>query len=197
MNRAIRAALVATACAALSAPAAAHSGHGETSGFAAGFLHPVGGIDHLIAIISIGVLAAMLDRRQRFVIPSTFLVFMALGAALSMGGLELAFMEMVIAGSVVAVGLMIASGVKLPALALVGFAAIAAVFHGAAHGAELPPNTDGLLFGAGFLSATALLLGLGLAIGSALERIQVSHHWPRPVYGMSAAVTGAALLVLN
>jgi urease accessory protein len=150
--------------------AMAHTGHGEVSGLAHGFAHPVGGLDHILAMVMVGVLAAQLGGRALWLVPASFVAVMALGGVLGLAGLGLPFVELGIALSIVVLGAAVAFRIAAPvaaAMALVGFFSI---FHGYAHGAEMPETVGGLAYGAGFIAATALLHAVGLAGGLLLGR---------------------------
>src|SRR5262245_4422633 len=149
--------------------ASAHVGVGETHGFVHGFSHPFNGIDHILAMVAVGLFAAHLGGRALWLVPLTFVFVMALAGVAGMIGVRLPFAEIGIGMSVVVLGLAVAFQLNLPtlvAMALVGFFAI---FHGHVHGAEMPETMSGVAYGAGFVCATALLhaigVGLGLAIG--------------------------------
>lgn len=180
----------------LFAPAAfAHTGHGDVSGFAHGFAHPLGGLDHLLAMVTVGVFAWQLGGRALWLLPASFLVAMAAGGALGIGGLPVPFVETGIALSVVVLGAAVAFGVRAPLAMAMGLAGVFAVFHGYAHGAEMPAGAGGAAYAAGFVAATALLhlagLGAGAAIGYAGDRLGA-----RTVRaaGGGVALAGVALL---
>lgn len=156
-------------------------------GFAAGFTHPFTGIDHLLALLLIGLWSATLTRRW-WVAPLAFVGTMAVGALLAADGLRLPAVEPAIALSVVLLGALLASRTAWPVAAMAAVAALFALFHGAAHGAEL----QGLQALAGMVLATALLHGIGLFAGHALRRHSV--WWPRAA-GIAASLVGAALLL--
>ncbi|WP_108003879.1 HupE/UreJ family protein [Mycoplana dimorpha] len=163
-------ALLATAVVLLPGLAMAHTGHGETAGLAHGFAHPLGGLDHVLAMIMVGVLAARLGGRALWLVPASFVAVMAISGAVGLALSDLPIVELGIALSVVALGAVIAFNLKATvaaAMALVGFFA---VFHGAAHGAEMPETVDGFAYGAGFIAATALLHAAGIAGGLLLGR---------------------------
>lgn len=165
----VRAALACLAALAWAGPAAAHTGHGA-SGFAHGFAHPFSGLDHMLAMVGVGLLACTLKGRALWLAPLTFVAIMSLGAIAGAAHLPFAGLETAIAASVVLIGALIAFGPKTPlpvALAVIGFAAI---FHGYAHGVEMPGSSQGMLYGAGFALATALLHASGIVGGLALER---------------------------
>jgi urease accessory protein len=154
-------------------PALAHTGVGETTGFAHGFMHPVGGIDHVLAMVGVGLFAALLGGPALWLVPASFVAMMAVGGMLGMAGVGVPFVETGIGLSVVVFGLAVALPLSMrgaAAMALVGFFAI---FHGYAHGAEMPDTASGFEYGCGFVLATALLhvagIGLGLAIGRLSE----------------------------
>jgi urease accessory protein len=154
--------------------ALAHVGVGETSGVAYGFMHPVSGFDHILAMVAVGLFAAHLGGRALWLVPLSFVAMMAFGGVLGMAGIGLAYVEVAIGLSVVVLGIIVAARVNPPAaiaMALVGFFAI---FHGHAHGAEMPETASGLAYGVGFILATALLhaigIGVGILIGKAGQR---------------------------
>lgn len=155
-------------------PAFAHTGVGGTTGFAHGFMHPIGGPDHVLAMVAVGLFAALLGGRALWLVPLSFMAMMAVGGALGMARIDLPLAELGVGLSVVAFGLAIAFRLHVPvavAMAIVGFFAI---FHGHAHGAEMPDTASGLEYAAGFLLATAFLhacgIGLGVALGLLAER---------------------------
>jgi urease accessory protein len=148
--------------------ALAHSGHGDPLGFAHGFAHPLGGLDHVLAMIAVGLLAAHLGGRALWLVPASFVAVMALAGALGAAGMALPLVELGIAASVVVLGLAVALRVNLPTVAAMALVGFFAVFHGQAHGAEMPAAASALAYGVGFLAATALLHGVGLALGSLL-----------------------------
>ncbi|MER9064867.1 HupE/UreJ family protein [Mesorhizobium sp. M0698] len=155
---------------ALTAGAAeAHVGVGDTSGFAQGFWHPISGLDHIIAMVMVGLYAAQLGGRAIWLVPASFVCLIALGGALDVAGIPVPLAELGIGLSVVVLGAAVAFGLRVgpaAATALVGFFAI---FHGHAHRMEMPETVSGLAYGAGFVVATALLhalvIGAGLGLG--------------------------------
>jgi urease accessory protein len=150
-------------------PALAHTGHGASS-FMQGFAHPLGGLDHVLAMVAVGLYAAMIGGRALSLIPAAFLGAMALGGALGMMGYGLPYTEIGIAVSVIVLGLAVAFHVNLPTLAAMALAGLFAIFHGHAHGAEMPLTISGYEYAAGFLLATALLHAAGIALGIILEK---------------------------
>jgi len=142
----------------LPAVALAHPSH------AAGFVHPFVGLDHLLAMITVGLWAAQLGGRWTWAVPLAFVGSMLVGGALGFAGLHLHFVEPMIAASVLILGLAVSLRVRLrwSALALVG---AFAVFHGVAHATEMPADASTLIYALGFVSATALLHAAGVGLG--------------------------------
>jgi len=174
------------------APALAHTGHGDVSGFVAGFVHPVGGLDHVLPMVAVGLFAAHLGGRALWAVPAAFVALMAVGGALGMNGVNVPYVETGIALSVVVFGLALASGLALPVGLAMGLAGFFAIFHGHAHGAEMPANASGAAYAAGFLIATALLHGSGIALGMGAARL-ASQRAVR-IGGAVMAAAGVGLL---
>jgi len=161
----------ALALASATAPALAHTGHGDVSGFVAGFLHPVGGLDHVLAMVAVGLFAAHLGGRALWAVPAAFVALMAVGAALGMNGVGVPHVETGIALSVIVLGAVLALGLTLPVGVAMGLVGFFAIFHGHAHGAELPAGASGAAYAAGFLLATAALHGAGVGVGIIAGRL--------------------------
>jgi urease accessory protein len=145
--------------------ALAHTGVGETIGFTHGLGHPLGGVDHLLAMFAVGLWAAQLGKRALWLVPSAFVGVMVLGGILGFTGISMPFVETGIVTSVLILGVLIAGAVRLPLLhstLIVGFFAI---FHGYAHGAEMPLALGAVSYTFGFALATALLHLAGMGIG--------------------------------
>ena len=174
------------------APALAHTGHGDTHGFVAGFLHPVGGLDHVLAMVAVGLFAAHLGGRALWAVPAAFVALMAVGGALGINGVNVPFVETGIALSVVVFGLVLAAGVTLPVGVAMGLVGFFAIFHGHAHGAEMPADASGASYAAGFMVATALLHGAGVAVGLGAGRL-ASERAVR-IGGAAMAAAGVGLL---
>ncbi|HEY9215824.1 MAG TPA: HupE/UreJ family protein, partial [Ancylobacter sp.] len=157
--------------------------------------HPVSGIDHVLAMVAVGIFAATLGGRALWAVPASFVMLMALGGALGMMGVSVPFVEIGIAASVIVLGSAVAlrwNNWPLGAyMAMVGFFA---VFHGFAHGAEMPAGASGATYAAGFMLATALLHMVGIGVGIAIGKIGASA--PRVTQGLGAlvAVAGVGLL---
>ncbi len=154
----------------ISSAANAHPFHAVSGGAAAGFLHPFSGFDHLLAMVAVGLWAAQLGGRARWIVPGAFVLAMLAGGAAGFAGLVPPFAEQMIAASGLVFGLLIVTRTRLsPALggALVGAFAL---FHGAAHAAELPAGASALAYVAGFCAATALLHAAGICAGSLIAQ---------------------------
>jgi urease accessory protein len=150
--------------------ALAHTGTGTAAGFVTGFLHPVFGPDHVVAMVAVGLWGAQLGAPAIWVLPIGFPLVMAVGGMLGVLGVPLPGVEVGIALSGIVLGLMVAFAVRPPlwvALAIVG---AFAVFHGHAHGTELPSATDPLAYGIGFVVATGLLHLAGILLGLAIAK---------------------------
>lgn len=176
MRRIVRFALAAVAVGAAS-PAFAHVGHGSTASFSAGAAHPFGGLDHIAVMVAVGLWAALKGGRALWLWPAVFVAAMLAGGAFGMAGIGMPFVEPAILASVVAIGVLVALAIDLPLW--VGAAVIAAfaVFHGHAHGSEVPESATGALYMAGFALSTVTLHAIGIAVAlragrrSALIRI--------------------------
>src|SRR5262249_34108358 len=143
--------------------ASAHPGiPGHTHGFEDGFSHPLSGIDHILAMVSVGLFAAHLGGRALWLVPPSFVSVLALAGVAGMAGATLPFAEIGIALSVVILGLAIACQFNIPTLAATSLVGFFAIFHGYAHGAEMPASMSALSYGLGFVCATALLHASGV-----------------------------------
>jgi urease accessory protein len=148
----------------------AHVNKGEAVSFLSGLKHPVSGLDHVVAMIAVGLWGAQLGAPAIWVLPVAFPMVMAFGGMLGLLGLHLPGIEIGIAASAILLGAAVLMELRPPiavAAALVGFFAI---FHGYAHGSELPAGESGLLYSIGFVMATGCLHGVGITIG-------VVHRW--------------------
>jgi len=188
-------ALVSATLLLISTAANAHTGMGETTGFARGLLHPIGGLDHVAVMIAVGLFAVHLGGRALWLVPLSFVSMMSIGCAAGTAGLELPFVELGIALSVIVLGLVLALGLYLPSVVATVLVGSFAVFHGHAHGAEMPESASGLAYAAGFVIATASLHACG--IGSGLLIGQLRGGRSALVYrtaGGAMALAGIALL---
>ena len=174
------------------APAAAHPLKGAVAGLTSGFMHPLTGPDHVAAMVAVGLWGAFLGPPALWVLPIVFPLIMALGGAAGVLGLPLSHIETGIALSGIVLGLMVLFAVRLPlwaAAILVGFFA---VFHGYAHGVELPRAAGPLEFGIGFVIATGCLHLAGIALGL-LSRWKTGEFFVR---AGGAAITAAGVWFL-
>ena len=169
-------------------PAFAHVEAGQASGFVTGLQHPWSGLDHVLAMVAVGLWGAQLGNPALWILPVTFPMVMAMGAMMGLIGIPLPGIEAGIALSAILLGAAVLSEFrpKLYAAAiLVGFFAI---FHGHAHGTELPPGQNGLLYSMGFVIATGCLHGLGIAMG-------LIHRWPAGKLALRSA--GALITIMG
>jgi len=176
----------------LALPAWAHQQQGLASGFSTGLRHPVSGLDHVLAMIAVGLWGAQLGAPAIWLLPVTFPMVMALGGFAALLGVTLPGVEIGVASSAILLGAMVASEAR-PALWLAAaIVAFFAVFHGHAHGAELPAGQSGFMYSAGFVIATGTLHATGIAIG-------LIHRWRSGrivLRGAGLAVAGAGVLFL-
>ncbi len=170
----------------LGSPALAHTRGGEALGFTSGLLHPVSGLDHVLAMLAVGLWGAQLGAPAMWLLPVTFPMVMAFGGMLGLMGVTLPGLEVGIALSAIALGLAVSiearPGLWLAAL-IVGFFA---VFHGNAHGTELPPGADAILYSIGFVIATGTIHATGIGLG-------LAHRWPIGRMALRVAGAGVAL----
>jgi urease accessory protein len=151
---------------AIPATVQAHPGHGMVD-FSAGAMHPVLGADHLLAMVAVGLLGAQLGGRARWAVPAAFVSMLVCGAIAGAAGFAIPGMEHGIALSVLILGAVIAFAMRLPLSAAAVIAAVCGIFHGAAHGAEIPADATGALYGAGFVLVSAALHVAGAGFGAA------------------------------
>jgi urease accessory protein len=172
------------------APAAAHVQGGEAGGFLTGVRHPVSGLDHVLAMIAVGLWGAQLGAPALWLLPVTFPMMVALGGAAGLLGLPLPGIEIGIAASAILLGLAVMSALRPPLAVAVVLVAAFAVFHGHAHGTELPPGQSARLYSMGFVVATGCLHGVGIAIG-------IVQRWPwgRTLLRAAGAVIAVAGIV--
>jgi urease accessory protein len=171
-------------------PVLAHPGH-ETSGFA----HPFAGVDHLLAMIGVGVWASLLSVKRpaaAYLVPASFIAMMLVGAAAGFAGIKLPLAEGAIVGSVLVLGALIIAAVRLPSAAAMAVVGLFAVFHGYAHAIEAPTSGTGLYI-MGFVAATALLHAAGLGLGGVARRA-VGDLGLRALGG--AVMAGGALVLI-
>jgi urease accessory protein len=168
--------------------ALAHVERGQVTGLITGLQHPWSGLDHVLAMIAVGIWGAQLGNPALWLLPVTFPMVMAMGAMLGLLGIPLPGVEIGIAVSAILLGAMVAGEVRpqlLLAALLVGFFAI---FHGHAHGTDLPAGQSGLLYSMGFVIATGSLHAIGIALG-------LIHRWPAGKLALRGA--GALIAVMG
>ena len=152
-------------------PLLAHDQQGQARGFLTGFLHPLSGLDHVLAMIAVGLWGAQLGSPAIWLLPVTFPMVMAVGGFIGLVGIPLPGVEIGIALSALLLGLMVASESKPSLVVAATIVAFFAIFHGHAHGTELPAGQSGLAYSIGFVVATGCLHATGIAIG-------LAHMWP-------------------
>ncbi|MCP5371397.1 MAG: HupE/UreJ family protein [Hyphomicrobiales bacterium] len=146
-------------------PAFAHTQAGVAGGFFSGFSHPILGWDHVVAMVAVGLWGAFLGAPANWMLPVVFPLVMALGGALGVLGVPVPAVEAGIAASAVVLGLLIALAVRLPLAAAGAIVAAFAIFHGHAHGTELPEAANPFAYAVGFVIATGLLHICGITLG--------------------------------
>ena len=185
--------LAAAALGAATAPAFAHLNPAEHGSFLAGVSHPLFGWDHVLVMVSVGIWAAMIGGKALWAVPAAFVGTMSAGFLLAIAGVHLPFVEPVILASVVALGLLVATAVKLPVPLAATLVGAFALFHGHAHGTEMA-GAGALAFGVGFALSTAALHVAGLGIGRGLAATG------RPMLlraiGAASALAGLALMAV-
>lgn len=196
MFRTSKIALVSLSMALYSAPAFAHPGHAGEPSFVQGLLHPLSGLDHVLAMVCVGFLAFRLGGRALWAIPAAFLVAMSAGGILGATGIEIPAVEQGIAASVLVLGVLIACTASLSPLLVVPLIALFATFHGVAHGAEgaAGGGASALHYFAGFLLATAALLGAGGLLTKSLVSLRQGDQLQR-VAGASVGLAGLLILI--
>lgn len=183
--------------AALSAPTAAfaHTGVGAVHGVAQGFMHPITGADHVMAMVAVGFLAFVIGGRALWLVPAAFVSMMAVGGALGMSGMELPFVELGIGLSIIVIGAAAVFGQNLSVSAAMALVGTFAIFHGFAHGSEMPASASGLTYGVGFMAATALLHAAGIAACFTVAKIAGKYgKLAARLGGGAAALAGVAMI---
>jgi urease accessory protein len=184
-NPIVRAASLTLLLGALPTMAYAHPGH--AGGWSQGLAHPFSGLDHLCAMVAVGLWAAQLGGRAVWLMPLSFVAVMALGGLLGMTGITVPFAEAGIVTSLLVLGVLIAAAVRLPLALSAIIAGVFALFHGYAHGAGMSPGASAFAYALGFISASALLHLSGFTFGM-LARAQLLRF-----AGAAVAMTGGYL----
>ena len=156
--------------------AQAHVGILTASGWEHGVLHPLLGIDHLLAMLAVGIWARQLGGRATWLVPLSFVSVMVLGGMLGMYTIPLSYIEGGILMSLLVLGVLIATAIRLPLTASMALVGLFALFHGYAHGAEMPRTDSGLHYALGFITATTLLHITGIAISNWLQRMDRTRY---------------------
>lgn len=176
--------IVATLLTLAPALALAHTGEGVVGGFFSGFMHPLLGWDHVVAMVAVGLWGAFLGAPALWVLPIVFPMVMALGGALGVMGVPLPAVETGIALSALVLGAMVALAVRAPLVVAALIVGVFGIFHGHAHGTELPAAANPLAYSLGFVIATGALHLAGIGFGAAVR-------WPA---GRIAVRAGGALI---
>jgi urease accessory protein len=180
--------------ASFSTAAFAHVGDHSHMSVTEGLLHPLSGLDHILAMVAVGLWASQIGGRALWLLPLTFPAVMAIGAALGFGGVALPYVEVGIAVSVVVLGAAVALALR-PSLAIsIPLIGAFALLHGYSHGVELPADASALSYALGFVVATLLLHGVGIGLGLAAARMPV--RFVARTGGGAIAALGVALLVM-
>lgn len=171
----------------------AHTGVGQTTGFMHGFGHPIGGADHMLAIVAVGLWAAQIGGRALWVVPCTFVGVMVLGGVLGFTGAPVPFVEEGILVSIFILGILIAGAFKLPLVYSSLIVGLFAIFHGHAHGVEMPESISAASYAVGFALATAILYLAGIGLGMLMQKtnLQTVNRFA----GAAIAVSGIYLAI--
>ena len=170
----------------------AHTGEGITGGFLSGLTHPIFGWDHVVAMVAVGLWGAILGRPAIWILPIVFPVVMAFGAALGVAGIPVPFIEAGIALSGMVLGLLIVFLIKAPMAIAAVIVGLFAIFHGHAHGTELPESANPISYAVGFVIATGLLHLFGIVFGTLMA--SEAGKWAVRAGGALIALVGAAFL---
>jgi urease accessory protein len=173
--------------------ALAHPGVGAATGFMHGFSHPISGADHLLAMVAVGLWASQIGGRALWAVPCTFVGVMVLGGVLGATGVAVPFVEEGILVSILILGVLIAGAFKLPLVYSSLIVGLFAIFHGHAHGAEMPASTEAASYAAGFAVATAMLHVAGIGLGMLLQKTNL--QLISRVAGGAIALSGVYLAI--
>ena len=187
--------LAAAALLALGAPAEAHTGGGIAGGLGAGFAHPLFGLDHLLAMVSVGALGAAIGGVALWALPATFMGVMAAGGLSALAGMALPGVELGIAASLVVFGALLAARIGMPAMLSVAIVAVFALFHGHAHGNEVPAMAAPGAYVLGFVAATGLLHLVGIGLARGFRRRPRFADLSIRVAGSAVAASGLVLIL--
>ena len=171
----------------------AHTGIGHSSGFLHGISHPLGGLDHILAMVAVGIWAAQISGKAVWAIPATFVGVMLMGGVLGITGITLPFVEQGIIMSILILGVLIAAAVRLPLYSSAAIVALFALFHGHTHGAEAPVAASGVAYGIGFALSTTILHLSGIGFGLIFQR---SARLQAVQFSGAAIAVGGVFLIL-
>lgn len=163
--------LIFITCLILAPPVLAHIEQGQAVGFITGLQHPWSGLDHVLAMIAVGLWGAQLGNPALWILPITFPMVMAAGAMMGLLGIPLPGIEIGIAVSAIILGTVVLAEIRPRIVVAAILVGVFAIFHGHAHGTELPAGQNGMLYSMGFVAATGCLHGVGILIG-------LIHRWP-------------------
>ncbi|MBL8706193.1 MAG: HupE/UreJ family protein [Rhodospirillales bacterium] len=191
--------LAVAAILAAGAPAEAHTGAhvagGIAGGLGAGFAHPLFGLDHLLAIVSVGALGAVIGGSALWALPATFMGVMVAGGLLALAGIGLPGVELGIAASLVVFGALLAARIGMPVMLSVAIVAVFALFHGHAHGNEVPEMASPAAYVLGFVAATGLLHLVGIGLAQAFKRLPRFADLSVRMAGGAVAACGLVLIL--
>ena len=177
--------------------AIAHTGVGDPSGFLHGLAHPIGGLDHMLAMVAVGLWAAQIGGKALWLVPGAFLLAMTGSSVLGHFGLLLPGVEQGILASDFILGLLLLFSTRLSLAVSIGIVSMLAIFHGYAHGAEMPETASGLTYGIGFMISTAGLHLAGIGMGVGIDRFQPKFQSLLFRFGGGATVVGAVYVLVN
>lgn len=188
--------LTAMAAVLVSSGAEAHAFGTEGAGLSHGFAHPFGGLDHLLAMVTVGLWAAQRGGKAVWLMPTAFMSSMVIGGALGFEGVALPMVELAIAASLVVLGSVVALSFQPPVWLGMAIVGLFAVFHGHAHGAEMPEAASPILYAGGFVVATGILHATGIAACLGARRSQLVAKVADKVVQWAGAVVAASGLLL-
>jgi urease accessory protein len=177
--------------------ASAHTGVGDVTGFWHGLEHPIGGLDHILAMVAVGLWAAQMGGKALWIVPGAFVTAMVGSSILGHFAIPLPGVEQGILASDFILGLLLLFSARLPLALSAEIVAILAIFHGYAHGAEMPETASGLAYGLGFIVSTAFLHLAGIGIGLGIDRYQPKLQQLLFRIGGGAVVVGAIYVSVN
>ncbi|CAM3724147.1 HupE / UreJ protein [Vibrio aerogenes CECT 7868] len=185
--------VIFTLLALISPFAMAHSGHIGNHGFESGLMHPLTGIDHLSVMISVGLLAALFGKSFRWIMPVAFVLCMIVGGILGVTGIVIPYVEAGIILSVVIMGMMLFRGNIISHKVVIGFVSLFAIFHGMAHGAEMPLDSHALYYFSGFVLSTSLLHLSGIILGEMILSFSAHGRFTKAI-GAVIALLGYSMI---